>query len=445
MNIQVENLFAALKNRLGDQIFQTWIYPLSVQSWENETLSLSVPSQFYRDWISEHYQEVIEEAAAEISGSPSRAAFVVDQSLSPAPPAAPAAVVPPAVPKPPAPTLNPKYNFDRFVVGNCNRFAHAATLAVSGEPGKAYNPLFLYGGVGLGKTHLMQAAAQEILARNSRARILYLSSETFTNEFIDSIANRTTDRFRQRYRGVDALLIDDIHFLGGQVRTQEQFFHTFNALWDSHRQIILSSDRPPGDIPDIEERLISRFEWGLVVDLQPPDHETRVAILRKEAEWQHLHIPDGILQFIAERIHSNIRKLEGALIQVASFASLTNAPLTIPLVEQLLAGSIDNEVERFISIDEIQKKVAEFFDIRVADMKSSRRPKTIAFPRQIAMFLSRELTPCSLSEIGEAFGGRDHTTVIHACRTIEEKTTWDKNLAGTVSHLGNRIRQGVGA
>jgi len=444
MDILAENLFARLKDELGDQIFQTWFSPTKVLSWEDETLILQVPTRFYQEWIGGRYREIIASSAGAVSGQSPEVVLEVGEGL-PAPTANPEPSrreEPAAPPKPPRPDLNPKYSFDSFVVGTCNRFAHAATMAVASEPGKAYNPLFLYGGVGLGKTHLMQAAAREILNQNPRARILYLSSETFTNEFIDAIANRTTDRFRQKYRGADALLIDDIHFLGGQVRTQEQFFHTFNILWDSHKQIILSSDRPPGDIPDVEERLISRFEWGLVVDLQPPDQETRMAILRREANRSQLQVPDEILNFIAERIRSNIRKLEGALIQVASYASLTNAPLTIPVVETILAGSLDGEIERCISIDEIQRKVAEFFDIRVADMKSSRRPKTIAFPRQIAMFISRDLTGCSLNEIGEAFGGRDHTTVLHACRTIEKKVSWDTNLAGTISHLGNRIRQG---
>jgi chromosomal replication initiator protein len=327
------------------------------------------------------------------------------------------------------------------VVGGSNQFANAATMAVANAPGKAYNPLFIYGGVGLGKTHLMQAAANCILAKEEKYQVLYLSSESFTNDFINSIANRTTEKFRKKYRDVDCLLIDDIHFLGGQVKTQEQFFHTFNHLFDLHKQIILCSDRPPQDIPDIEERLISRFEWGLVVDIQPPDRETRIAILRREAEYSGITVPDDIVIYIADRIKSNIRKLEGALIQVASYASLTGTELNLKTAELVLSGIVEDEMEKIITIDQIQRKLSDYYDIRLADMKSSRRPKAIAFPRQLAMYLSRSMTGRSLSEIGEAFGGRDHTTVIHACHKIGEQLTSDKQLSATISYMEKEIRQ----
>jgi chromosomal replication initiator protein len=435
-------LHSELKELLGEQIYHTWISPTSFRNSREGILTWEVPNKFFRDWLEGHYLSLIKEASSKVTGQ----SLQVDFDIRPLPEN--------AVKVPPEPEvkselpkagsvygteLNPKYTFERFIVGQCNRFAHAASLAVSQDPGKAYNPLFLYGGVGLGKTHLMQATAQTILNNNPRARILYLSSETFTNDFINSIANKSTDKFRRKYRSLDALLIDDIHFLRGKAGTQEQFFHTFNVLWDARKQIILSSDRPPKEIPDIAERLISRFEWGLVVDLLAPDRETRIAILRREAEWAGVDIPEEVIIHIADRIKSNIRKLEGALIRVASYSSLTHAPLSVQTAELALNGIAEDEVERFISIDEIQRKIAEFYDIRVADMKSSRRPKTIAFPRQIAMYLSRVMTDSSLNEIGESFGGRDHTTVMHACRLIEDRSDSDKHLSNILSHLRKLI------
>jgi len=435
-----KKLFSQLKVRLGEQNFQTWISPIKPVSWDDGILHLEVPSSFIRDWLQEHYIEILEETASLISDRKIKIIFSIS---SHSPEQATPAKTKPRITRTVRPTnLNPKYTFDRFVVGACNQFANAATMAVAQAPGKAYNPLFIYGGVGLGKTHLMQAAANTILSQRKKYNVLYLSSESFTNDFINAIANRTTDRFRKKYRSVDVLLIDDIHFLGGQVRTQEQFFHTFNALWDKHKQIILCSDRPPQDIPDVEERLISRFEWGLVVDLQPPDKETRIAILRKEAEHSGVVVPEDIIFYIADRIKSNIRKLEGALIQVVSYASLTNSDLSLKTAELVMSGIVEDEMEAVISIDTIQKKVSEFYDIRLADMKSSRRPKAIAFPRQMAMYLARSLTGRSLSDIGEAFGGRDHTTVLHACKSIDKKSHQDKVLSNTLSHLEKLVRQG---
>jgi chromosomal replication initiator protein len=436
-----KELLGHLRARLGEQNFQTWISPIRLTDWKDGVLTIEVPSKFFRDWLEEHYRGLIEETGRGIMNRPVAVNFLIGAhppELTEEPVARPAHAVP-------GPLrlceLNPKYSFNRFVVGPCNSFAHAAALAVAQRPGKSYNPLFIYGGVGLGKTHLMQAIAQEVIKGNPAATVLYLSSESFTNEFINAIAKNTTDRFRKKYRSVDLLLIDDIHFMSGQPRTQEQFFHTFNALWDSHKQIVLCSDRPPKEIPDVEERLISRFEWGLVVDLQPAERETRIAILRKEAEWSGIAMPDEIIDFIADRIKSNIRKLEGAFIQVASYASLTNVPLSREVAEMVLGGIMEDEVERAVTIDEIQRTVAEFFDIRVADMKSSRRPKSIAFPRQVAMYLSRGLTRSSLNEVGESFGGRDHTTVLHACSLIESRKGLDGDLAKTLSFLEGKIRK----
>lgn len=435
-----KELFLQLRDRLGEQNFSTWIKPTRPLAIEGDNLILEVPSTFFRDWLQDHYLEIIEETVSQLAERPLQVAFSIGHHPAPTP-----------TPPPPAvrrksnllsgSNLNPKYTFDRFVVGSSNQFANAATMAVANAPGKAYNPLFIYGGVGLGKTHLMQAAANSILAQKERYQVLYLSSESFTNDFINSIANRTTEKFRKKYRDVDALLIDDIHFLGGQVKTQEQFFHTFNHLFDLHKQIILCSDRPPQDIPDIEERLISRFEWGLVVDIQPPDRETRIAILRRETEYSGINVPDDIIIYIAERIKSNIRKLEGALIQISSYASLTGAELNLKTAELVLSGIVEDEMEKIITIDQIQRKLSDYYDIRLADMKSPRRPKAIAFPRQLAMYLSRSMTGRSLSEIGEAFGGRDHTTVIHACQKVGQQLTSDKQLSATLSYLEKEIRQ----
>lgn len=438
-----QELFKQLEERLGAQNFSTWIKPITPLAVDGDTLILEVPSVFFRDWLQDHYLEIIEEIATRLAGRPLKIAFSITRH--------------PATEEKPSPrparrrsnlisgsNLNPKYTFDRFVVGGSNQFANAATMAVANAPGKAYNPLFIYGGVGLGKTHLMQASANCILAKEEKYQVLYLSSESFTNDFINAIANRTTEKFRKKYRDVDVLLIDDIHFLGGQVKTQEQFFHTFNHLFDLHKQIILCSDRPPQDIPDIEERLISRFEWGLVVDIQAPDRETRIAILRREAEYSGITVPDDIIIYIADRIKSNIRKLEGALIQVASYASLTGTELNLRTAELVLSGIVEDEMEKIITIDQIQRKLSDYYDIRLADMKSSRRPKAIAFPRQLAMYLSRSMTGRSLSEIGEAFGGRDHTTVIHACHKIGEQLITDKQLSVTLSFLEKEIRQAHG-
>ncbi len=442
MDNAAKNLYSELKDSVGEQNFNTWFHPTRAAAFSGGTLLIQVPSKFYRDWIDSHYGELIVEKARAVFGQPVAISYEITGE-------SPSIELPPETRPEPPPSrsksitvnLNPKYKFDRFVVGDCNRFAHAATMAVAQAPARAYNPLFIYGGVGLGKTHLMQAAARMALDNHTVSQIIYTSSENFTNDFIHSIANRTTDKFRRKYRKADVLIIDDIHFLAGQVRTQEQLFHTFNALWDAHKQIILSSDRPPKEIQDIEERLISRFEWGLVVDLQPPDRETRIAILRKEAEINGFHVPDEIIYFLADRVKTNIRRLEGALIQAASYASLTNVKLNLNSIEGILAGILDDDIDPQFSIEEIQKKVTEFFDIRIGDIRGSRRPKGIALPRQIAMYLSRSMTAASLKDIGESFGGRDHTTVLHAIKSVEKKTRADRNFANTVRFLEKKIRE----
>jgi len=331
--------------------------------------------------------------------------------------------------------FNPKNTFDTFVVGDNNSFARAAALAVAQSPGKSYNPLFLYGGVGLGKTHLLHAIGHHAAEHSRQAGVAYVTCEQFTNDYIDGIQNNQLARFRQKYRQTDVLLIDDVQFLAGKERIQEEFFHTFNALHEARKQIVLTCDRPVGELQNLEQRLVSRFEWGLVTDLQPPDVEVRLAILRKKAEIGGMELPEEIMSFLANRIRSNIRRLEGALIRVASYATLTSKKLSLELVESLLREILHEEGHHSTSIEVIQKKVAEHFDIRLADMSSKRRPENIAFPRQIAMFLSRQMTECSLSAIGEAFGGRDHGTVLHACRSVKDRMEVDSQVRGVVGRL----------
>jgi chromosomal replication initiator protein len=339
------------------------------------------------------------------------------------------------------PGLNPRNTFESFVVGPNNEIAHAAALAVAQAPARTYNPLFVYGGVGLGKTHLMQAIGQYVWAKKKNVKVIYVSSELFINEFIDAIQHSNLVKFRKRYRQVDLLLIDDIQFLGGKERSQEEFFHTFNTLFDGHKQIVLSSDRPASEIANLEHRLVSRFEWGLTAELQPPDIETRMAILRKKARGMQIQLRDEVFQFLASRIRTNVRRLEGALMRVASFASLSGKELTQEVVEHLLKDILQEEGRHSITIEQIQRRVAEHFDVRVADMTSKRRPASIAFPRQVAMYLARELTKASLNEIGDAFGGRDHGTVLHACKLVKKRMTEQDNLRQTISFIDSSLQR----
>lgn len=437
------DLVEQFRQELTPEVYNTWFKPIQVTSATEDSLTIEVPNQLYKDWFNKNYLKRVNESLAKVYKKPiSISVTMSNKDIAP----------PPSSVESPNITLskqsnvykdsmlNPRYSFENFIVGPNNRFAHAASIAVAQAPAKAYNPLFIYGRVGLGKTHLMQAIAHYIIDHNPTSKIFYVSCESFTNELINAIQNRTTLKFRSKFRGLDVLLIDDVHFLGGKAHAQEEFFHTFNTLYDARKQIILSSDRPPKEIADLEERLISRFEWGLVTDLQPPDFETRVAILRKKAEMSSAVIPDNVVFYIAEKIRTNIRKLEGALLKVVSNASLTGSELTISLAEKVLEDFIVSEEETIVNIDTIQKVVAEYFDIRVADMKSTRRPKSIAYPRQIAMYLSRNLTKSSLPEIGEAFGGRDHSTVIYAYRLIEEKVNSDFSLKKAVNSIKQHLK-----
>ena len=335
--------------------------------------------------------------------------------------------------------MNPRNRFEAFVVGSNNQFAHAAALAVSQSPAKTYNPLFIYGGVGLGKTHLMQAIGQQTIERKKTQKVMYLSSERFTNEFIDAIQHNTLVRFRKRYRQTDVLLIDDIQFLAGKERSQEEFFHTFNTLFDGRKQIVLSSDRPPSEIANLEQRLVSRLECGLTTELQPPDIETRMAILRKKAEAFHIELAEDVLAFLAQRVRTNVRRLEGALMRVGSYQSLSGREVSRETVEQLLRDILREEAKKTVTIEQIQKKVAEHFDVRLADMTGKRRTANIVFPRQVAMYLARRHTKASLQQIGETFGGRDHGTVLHACKTVSVRMKKEDQVRQSIVMLDTQL------
>lgn len=446
---------AAMQAEVSTDTFNRWFKDIQLVELDDKQVTLEVPNHIYQLWIESNHMPALRAAVMLEFGSPKQIHFrMADDSQSPAP----APVAPPSakskaaeeeIDDEPAPRgagsasaagMNPRNTFESFVVGLNNEYAHAACLAVSNSPGKTYNPLFIYGGVGLGKTHLMQAIGQAIINKRRTAKVVYITSESFTNDFIDAIQNGNLIKFRKRYRQADVLLIDDIQFLADKGRTQEEFFHTFNTLFDGHKQIVLSSDRPPGEIASLETRLVSRFEWGLTAELQPPDEETRVAILRKKALSLEIQLSGEIIEFLAARIRTNVRRLEGALMRVASYASLNEGRLpTMEKVEHLLKDLLQEEARRAINIDQIQKRVAEHFDVRIADMTSKRRPANIAFPRQIAMYLARELTKTSLSEIGEAFGGRDHGTVLHAHRLVKNRMKDDDKTRQTVSYLENQL------
>src|SRR5437764_10859096 len=451
MPVSAEEIWVAaqemLRTMLTSDIYNLWFAPVRTSALEGDQITLEVANDFCEVWLKDNYLGLIQDVLMHACGQPLKVKFRVvaaqagTTSISEAKATKAKAV---EAPDEPAAScrdhgFNPKNTFDTFVVGNNNSFAHAAALAVAQAPGKSYNPLFLYGGVGLGKTHLLHAIGQYVVGHKKGARVAYVSSEKFTNEYIDAIQNNQLVRFRKKYRQTDVLLIDDIQFLSGKERIQEEFFHTFNALHEAHKQIVLTCDRPANEIQNLEQRLVSRFEWGLVTDLQPPDAETRVAILRKKEISLGVELPDEIINFLANRIRTNIRRLEGALIRVASYAALTGKKLTLEVVEGLLREILHEEGRFSISVETIQKKVAEHFDIRLADMSSKRRPENIAFPRQVAMFLSRQMTETSLSAIGEAFGGCDHGTVLHACRLVKDRMEVDPSVRQVVLHLEKQL------
>jgi len=439
MSFDLANLWNKIleytKQEVGEQAFENWFTQTSLVSITEDSIVIEVPSNFFKDWIYDHYRDILNIAILKTLGKVLPVKFDIKEwaakkTTEPANQAAP-------LEKPPHKRpfyLNPKYTFEGFVVGSSNRFAHAATLAIAEAPAKAYNPLFIYGGVGLGKTHLMQAACHYISEMHGDLKLFYTTSESFTNELINGIQSRTTQKFREKYRNVDVLLIDDIHFIAGKEATQEEFFHTFNALYDGHKQIVLSSDRAPKTIPGMEERLVSRFEWGLVTDVQLPDFETRIAILKKKAERNGTKLQDDILYFIAENVKTNIRELEGAFIKLIAYSALENKKITLELAKDILKD-IGAESAKKITIELIQKKVADYFDIKISDMKTKKRTRQVAYPRHVAMYLAREMTDLTLPEIGGYFGGRDHSTVIHACDKIGVDLKKNQNIKNLLQKL----------
>ena len=443
-----QKLSAALKPQVSPDTFKRWFSAVRLIQATDETFTFRVPNNIYQFWIESNHMAALQTAIVTAFGAPRAVKFVTGSEGTPKKEEESVAEIAPAdfvreTGKQPANSLglNPRNNFESFVVGPNNEIAHAASLAVAKTPARTYNPLFVYGGVGLGKTHLMQAIGQYVISTKKGAKVMYLSSELFINEFIDAIQHNNLVKFRKRYRQADLLLIDDIQFLGGKERSQEEFFHTFNTLFDGHKQIVLSSDRPPSEIANLEHRLVSRFEWGLTAELQPPDVETRMAILRKKAHTLQIKLRDEIFDFLANRIRTNVRRLEGALMRVASFASLSGKELTNEVVEHLLKDILQEEARHSVTIEQIQRRVAEHFDVRLADMTSKRRPANIAFPRQIAMYLARELTKASLNEIGDAFGGRDHGTVLHACKLVKRRMLEQDNIRQTISFIDSALQR----
>jgi chromosomal replication initiator protein len=447
-----DEVLARIDTKVNRHSFYTWFKPTAYVADRGGSIVVRVPNVLFRDWLTKHYSAVLNEALGELGRAGASIAFVTEGQATPLEPPQPVLdpVAPPildevgpvevdAVPAPiTAPAgLNPRYTFETFIVGSSNQFAHAASRAVAEAPSRSYNPLFVYGGVGLGKTHLMHAVGRYVLQHNPSFRLTYISSERFMNEMINAVRYDRILDFRERYRSVDVLLVDDIQFLAGKEGTQTEFFHTFNALYDAQKQIVLSSDCPPHEIPQLEERLRSRFEWGLIADIQPPDLETKVAILKKKAEADGIPLPDNVAIYIAGKIKSNIRELEGSLTRLVAYASLTNSAISLTLAQDVLK-SILNHDEKAVTIEIIQKFVADYYQQKVVDLKSRNNSKSVAIPRQVAMYLCKQLTHASLPEIGRSFGGKHHSTVIHSIRKVEEMRKRD----GTFNSLINTFLEG---
>ena len=445
-NMAIENewqdALAYIQGRVPKQVYDTWFTPICLERIEDSTAQLGVPNKFFGDWLHQHYGPLLSEAISAARGGLETAiTFVIFKQAKKQPDGSGSTVA--TVRQNTGPRakrgiqLNPKYTFKNFVVGAGNQFAHAACMAVAEQPAKAYNPLFIYGDTGLGKTHLLNAIGNYVAERTD-LRIAYLTTEQFTNEVINSIRYDKMMDLRKRYRHIDMLMIDDIQFLAGKERTQEEFFHTFNALYEAHKQLVLSSDRFPKDMPDIEERLRSRFEWGLIADLQPPDVETRIAILRKKSEDEGITLPEDVIQFLATTMKSNIRELEGSLVRLGAYASLTGQTITLEMAKNVLRDLIGTK-KKIVSMDDIQETVGARFHVKIADLKSRRRSKTLVHPRQIAMYLCRELTDSSYPEIGRQFGGKDHTTIIHACKQMIKAKDSDSEFSATLESLKEQI------
>ena len=427
-----------LRQEIAPVSFETWIVPIKPIAVSNSTVILKIDDSFIKNTVETKYYNLIENTIKHLMGSNYKIAITETENINTEEKAQ--SNKPEKQKSEFESNLNPKYVFSTFVVGNSNRLAHAAALAVAESPATAYNPFFLYGGVGLGKTHLMHSIAHYILENNPNAKVLYVSCEKFTNELINSIRDDKNEEFRRKYRNIDVLLIDDFQFISQKERTQEEFFHTFNALYDAHKQIIISSDRPPKEIKTLEERLRSRFEWGLIADINPPDYETRIAILKKKAENDNIVVNDEVYEYIAKNIVSNIRELEGALTRVVAYSQLTQEKISKSLAENALKDIFSDQAAIEVTPDRIQEVVAAYYNIRPEDITGSKRSSNIAYPRQIAMYLTRRMLDISLPKIGESFGGRDHTTVIHAINKIDDNLKKDKNLQSVIFELENRIK-----
>jgi chromosomal replication initiator protein len=447
-----DQVLGRIEAKVGRHSFHTWFKPTSLLSDEGDLVTVRVPNPLFTEWLPKHYSVVLAEALRDVGRADAELVFVPEGTAVPsgialAHDSTLMAAVPPAplpandsLPSVTAPAgLNPRYSFDTFIVGPSNQFAHAACRAVAEAPSRSYNPLFIYGGVGLGKTHLMHAIGQYVLQHGRSLKLTYISSERFMNEMINAVRYDRILDFRERYRTVDVLLVDDIQFVSGKEGTQNEFFHTFNALHDAQKQIVISSDRPPHEIPALEERLRSRFEWGLIADIQQPDIETKVAILKKKAEGEVVPLPDSVALYIASRIKSNIRELEGSLIRLIAYASLTGRGLSIELAQEVLRNVIEHD-EKAVTIEQIQKFVADYYQLKLAELKSRNNSKSVAMPRQVAMYLCKQLTHASLPEIGRSFGGKHHSTVIHSIKKVEELRKKDQTFNSVISNLMESVK-----
>jgi chromosomal replication initiator protein len=439
-----DQVLTRVETKVNRHSFYTWFKPTSFVGDDGSLISVRVPNALFRDWLTKHYASVLDEALAEIDRRGTAVSFQTDdagQPAAPAPPPREPAVEPEVAEEEAAQVggLAPRYSFDTFIVGSSNQFAHAACRAVAEAPSRSYNPLFIYGGVGLGKTHLMHAIGHYVLNHLKTLKLTYISSERFMNEMINAVRYDRVLDFRERYRSVDVILVDDIQFVAGKEGTQTEFFHTFNALYDSQKQIVISSDRPPHEIPQLEERLRSRFEWGLIADIQPPDLETKVAILKRKAEAEGVGLPDNVALYIAGKIKSNVRELEGSLIRLVAYASLTGREISLPLAQDVLRSVLQHD-ERAVTIEVIQKFVADYYQLKLAELKSRNNSKSVAMPRQIAMYLCKTLTNASLPEIGRSFGGKHHSTVIHSIRKIEDLRKRDADFNTLINTLTESLR-----
>jgi chromosomal replication initiator protein len=429
-----------LREQLGNQNFETWIKPIRFSDQRGNEIRLDVPNKFFRDWLMDHFLETIEQVLGSLANNEVKVTLTVNENLKVK---AVATRSEPRIDREhDRPRFNnnliAKYTFENFVIGASNQFAHAASMAVANQPGEHYNPLFIYGGVGLGKTHLVNAIGHRANARRPTMKVVYLSSESFMNELIGSLRRDKMDEFKTKFRNVDLLILDDVQFIAGKERTQEEFFHTFNSLYESHKQIVITSDKFPKEIPGLEDRLRNRFEWGLIADIQPPDMETRVAILQKKAETEMVQLPHEVAIFLAANIDSNVRELEGSLTRLGAFASLTKSVITVELAKEVLRNTLKG-AQREITVEGIQKTICDYYNIKIGDLKAKRRTKNIAFPRQVAMYLCRKYTETSFPAIGDKFGGRDHSTVIHASKTIEKKIKEDPYMQTTIEKLERNL------